>query len=91
MVHPRVPFGEETINVEGKALIQLLNQCDLFCLRNRFGPVIQFTCLRTQGNSVVDYLWGYGALLNCARSVTLRPLDDDTDHVLMCADILASQ
>ena len=90
-VHPRVPrYGEETINAEGKALIQLLNQCDLFCLGNRFGPVTHYTCLRTQGNSVVDYLLGPRALLKCARSVTHHPLDDDTDHVLMCVDIPAN-
>ena len=87
-VYPRVPrFGEDAINAEGKALIQLLAQCDLFSLANRFGPETQYTCLRTQGNSVVDYLLGPRALLKCARSVTHHPLDDDTDHVLMCVDI----
>jgi hypothetical protein len=86
--HPRVPrFGEKVVNPEGKVMIQLLNQCDLFSLGNRFGPDTNFTCLRAQGNSVVDYLLGSEALLKCARSVSHHPLDDDSDHVLLCIDI----
>lgn len=86
--HARVPrFGEHVLNTEGRVMIQLMNQCDLFSLGNRFGPDVNFTCLRAQGNSVVDYLLGSEALLKCARSVTHHPLDDDTDHVLLCIDI----
>ena len=81
------PFGEATVNAEGKAVTQMLSQCDLYCLANRHGPNTEYTCIRAQGESVVDYWFGGPALLKCSRSVTHHPVDDDTDHVLLCLDV----
>jgi hypothetical protein len=87
----RLPvFGETTVNAEGKVLTQMLSQCDLYCLANRHGPNTEYTCIRAQGESVVDYFFGGPALLKCSRSVTHHPVDDDTDHVLMCLDVPAN-
>ena len=80
-------YGEKTRNAEGNALIALMGQCDLVSLANRHGPDTEYTCIRANGNSVVDYLLGSKSLLKCSRSVTHHPVDDDSDHVLMAIDI----
>jgi exonuclease III len=80
-------YGEKTRNAEGNALIELMTQCDLFSLGNRHGPTTEYTCIRANGNSVVDYLLGSKSLLKCSKSVTHHPVDDDSDHVLMAIDI----
>ena len=80
-------FDEKTRNAEGNALTALMVQCNLFSLGNRHGPATEYTCIRANGNSVVDYLLGSKLLLKCSKSVTHHPLDDDSDHVLLATDI----
>jgi hypothetical protein len=39
-------------------LVDLMNTTGLYSLANRKGPETRYTCIRTQGQSVVDYLMG---------------------------------
>jgi hypothetical protein len=47
------------------------------------GPETRYTCIRTQGQSVVDYLMGPASFLKFTTSVAHYIVDDDSDHVLM--------
>jgi hypothetical protein len=46
-------------------------------------PETRYTCIRTQGQSVVDYLMGPASFLKFTTSVAHYIVDDDSDHVLM--------
>ena len=77
------PFGEITRDAQGAALVDLMNTTGLFSLANRIGPETEYTCIRTQGRSVVDYLMGPANFLKFTTSVTHYIVDDDSDHALL--------
>jgi exonuclease III len=76
-------FGEITRDAQGATLVDLMNTTGLFSLANRTGPETQFTCIRTQGQSVVDYFLGPANFLKFTSLVVHHIIDDDSDHVLM--------
>jgi hypothetical protein len=46
-------FGEITRDAQGATLVDLMNTTGLYSLANRKGPETRYTCIRTQGQSVV--------------------------------------
>jgi exonuclease III len=76
-------FGETTRDAQGATLVDLMNTTGMFSLANRTGPDTKFTCIRTQGQSVVDYFMGPASFLKFTTSVAHYIVDDDSDHVLM--------
>jgi hypothetical protein len=52
--------------------VDLMNTTGLYSLANRKGPETRYTCIRTQGQSVVDYLMGPASFLKFTTSVALH-------------------
>jgi exonuclease III len=76
-------FGEDTRNNQGNDLINLMERCNIFCLNNRIAPT-QYTCIRSQGMSVVDYLLVTPNLLKTAHSTTTSyAADTISDHAIL--------
>jgi hypothetical protein len=51
--HHQSHNSEVTKDAQGASLVETLSECSLF---NRTGPDPEYTCHRTQGMSVVDYM-----------------------------------
>lgn len=77
-------FGEGNCDAAGANLILMMEENGLFSLANRTsGKGTQFTCKRTQGQSVVDYIMGPPNFLKYHKSMAHFDVDDDSDHLLM--------
>jgi hypothetical protein len=51
------PSVRDHADAQGATLVDLMNTTGLYSLANRKGPETRYTCIRTQGQSVVDYPW----------------------------------
>jgi hypothetical protein len=83
----RVPeYGEIFKNAQGDTLVELMNQRDLYTLNNRTHT--HFTCIRSRGQSIVDYVLSSKRILDAMYSLDVHVVDQDlSDHTLLVASL----